>query len=308
MAKTTQIKIEADLDALDDINRKYVYVLARKNEPRGRVFTEDGRPLKDPDYPPRRNLLLRSSIVWPGGADPFVEGKTRKKGKYLIRFYDGCSTLFVDDQPKEKESLDQLTKSTRELYFINGYLEVYGYDTMLKAYVDMCSWNGESIFRVGSVSAVFQMLDAEKVLLEESDKMDRMELAMKYAKEAPEKKMRVHAKFLNIAEVDLKSGYPLSEKALRADYRKEAMRDHENFIKTFNDKTIQFRSWIEKSLGNGEISTTLIPNKAVWSKKGVEICDLSGITSKEGILNKLIEYSQTSEGGEFSDMLRTMND
>jgi len=308
MAKTKQVEIDVDEQALADINRKYVYVLAMKNEPRGRVFTEDGRPIKDPEYPPRRNLLLRSSIVWPGGNDPFTEGKVRKKGKYLIRFYDGCSTLFVDDQPRDKESIDQLVKSTRELYFINGYLEVYGYDTMLKAYMDMASWNGESPFRIATAQGIYQMLDVEKSLLEEDARIDRIELAMKYAKEAPEKKMRVHARFLNIADVDLKTSFPLSEKALRADYRKEAMRDHENFIKTYNDKTIQLRSWIEKSLDNGEISTSLIPNKAVWKAKGVEICDISGLTSREGILNRLIEVTQTEAGIEFVDILKAIHE
>lgn len=303
---TKVLKTEVNTEALVNINRKYVYVLTQKNEQRGRVFTEEGTPIKDQEYPPRRNLLLRSSIIWPGGNDPFTEGKVRKQGKYLINFYDGCSTLFVDDQPKEKETLEQLKNSTRKLFFINGYLDIYGYDTMLKAYVDMASWNGESPFRIETAPAVYQMLDIEKSLLEEGDKLDRMEEALGYAKTAKEKQMRIHAKFLNIADVDLKTSFPLSEKALRAEYRKEAMRDHENFIKTFNDKTIQVKSWIEKGLETDEINLTIIPNKAVWKRKGSEICDLSGIKSKEGVLNKLIEFSQTSEGAEFLEQLKNV--
>lgn len=302
----TQTLAEPELEVLDELKRKYVYVLANKNEERGRVYTEDGKPIPDPEFPPRRNLLMRSSIVWPGGQDPFNPEKTRKRGKYPIRYYDGCTTLFIDDQPREKEVVEQLINSTRDLFFLNGHLEIYGYDVMLKTYVDWASWNSESPYRIETAMGIYKMLDAEKALMEESDKMDRIEMALGYAKAASEKKMRIHAKFLNIAEVDLKTGHPLSEKALRAEYRREAMRNHENFIKTFNDKTLDIKAYIEKALANGDISTTLIPNRAVWSKKGVEITDISGLKSNEGILNKLIEFSQTKEGAEFQDMLKAI--
>lgn len=312
MAKVKQQVLEPNEDVLDEISRKYVYMLAQENEARGRVFDEDGRPRPDPKYPPRRNVLLRSSIIWDGSDYQENENGVRiagqKAGRRLIRYYDGCQSLFIDEQPKDPETIEQLVRSTRELYFINGYLEVYGYDTKLKEYLDICSWNAESKFRVRTSPAIFKMLDTEAIAAFEAAKLDMQDKAMEYAKTAKESHMRVHAKFLGIPEVDLRTGQKLSEKALRTEYRKAAIADAKRFTESYNDKTIHIKAWIEKAMDSGEISTTILANKAVWAKKGAEICDISGIKSKEGILNKLIEFSQLEEGAEFVEMLKALYD
>lgn len=305
MAETKKI-VQVEELVLDDLNTKYVYVLALKNEPRGRVFDADGMPIKDQEYPGRRNLLLRSSIIWPGGKDPF-SGKERQRGKHLIRYYDGCTTLFIDDQPKEKETIDILVASTRELHFIRGFLDIYGYEAILKMYMDWCSWNAESPYRVAKVDAVFMMMDGEKQRRLEAEAMNMEDDATEYAKKASVKHMRIHAKFLDIADIDLKTSQPLSDASLRTEYRKAAKSNPAFFIRTYNDKTIHIKHWIEEALKTGQISTTIIPNKAVWSERGVEICDISGLKSKEGILNKLIEFSQLKEGAEFKEHLEAFN-
>lgn len=305
MADTNTV-VQTEEPVLSDLNKKYVYVLALKNEPRGRVFDGDGNPIKDQEYPGRRNLLLRSSIIWPGGKDPF-SGKERQCGKHLIRYYDGCTTLFIDDQPKEKETIDILIASTRELHFIRGYLDIYGYETILKNYMDWCSWNAESPYRVAKVDAVFIMMDGEKQRRVEAEAMNMEDDATEYAKKASIKHMRIHSKFLDIADIDLKTSQPLSDESLRTEYRKAAKSNPAFFIRTYNDKTIHIKHWIEEALKSGQISTTIIPNKAVWAEKGVEICDISGLKSKEGILNKLIEFSQLKEGAEFKEHLEAFS-
>lgn len=298
-------KEAVQVQAASDINTKYVYVLAEKNDRRGRVYDEMGMPRGEAEYKPRRNLLLRSSIVWPGGKDPF-SGNDRQAGRHLIRYYDGCTTLFVDDQPKDKETIDQLLANTREMVFLHGYLSVYGYETMLKQYMDWCSYNGDSPYKIPTTETVFILLDSEKSSKMEAAQLDLAEQAMGLAKNATEKKMMVHARYLGIPFEDMKSGNPLSPAAIRTAYRKVAMDNPSGFIKSYNDKSIQTATYIQTAMETGAISTTLIPNKAVWSQGGSEICDISGIKSQEGIINKLIEFSQTEEGGSFDDQLRTL--
>src|SRR5690349_15491180 len=107
--KEKQLK---EIDVETDVTLRYTYVLAVKNEARGRVYDENGNKRPDPEFPSRRNVLLRSSIVWPANTkDPFNPEKPRQAGRHMLRYYDGCTTLFADDQPKEKETVDQLIAS-----------------------------------------------------------------------------------------------------------------------------------------------------------------------------------------------------
>lgn len=294
-----------DGDVVMDDAGKIVYVLILKNEKRGRVFDIDGNPVKDPEYQRRRNLLLRSSINWRGGKDPF-SGKERARGRYLIRYYDGCDTLFIDDQPKEPTILEPLMAGTRELHFINGKLFVDEYDTMLKTYCDWASWNADSPYRNPRVDAIFRLLDTEEERRAEAIKLDMVEEALALAKKATSKHMRVHARYLKIDDVDEQTMRPLSDDAIRVEYRKAAMHDPEGFVRSFNDKSIHLKQWIELALGSGELSTSLIPNRVVWAKKGSEVCDTSGLTSHEGVLNKLIEFAQTDRGSDFKQQLEAL--
>ncbi len=297
---------EKVLQATDiDINTKYVYHMYNKNEKRGRVFDEHGTPRGEPEYPPRRNVLLRSSILWPGGKDPF-SGKERAKGKHLIRYYDGCTTLFVDEQPREKDIIEQLVSNTREVVLLGGYASVYGYDTMLKMYMDWCSYNVNSPYKVPTVENIFVLLDNDKKAKEEEIRLDKIEEATKMAKDASEKKMMIHAKYLGIPFRDMITGNELSPSAIRTAYRKIAMDDPARFIMSYNDKSIQVATYVQTAMETGEISTNLIPNKAVWRSGQSEICDISGIKSQEGVVAKLVEFSQGEDGGSFYDQLRAL--
>ena len=91
------------VEVLPDTNTRYAYVLAQKNERRGKVYDENGNPRMEREYKPYLNVLFKSAIIWPGGKDPF-SGKERAAGKHGIQYYDGCTTLFIDDQPREKET------------------------------------------------------------------------------------------------------------------------------------------------------------------------------------------------------------
>lgn len=299
MARTKSVSQEDSFS--ENVNTRYVYELALKNEKRGNVFDDRGRPMPEDEYKPRQNVLLRSAIV----LDKDNEfGKP--KGKHLIEYYDGCSSLFSEDHPKDQKTMETFRQSTREVLLNKGRVTVYGYDTLLKTYMDICSWNGASPYRVPTADAIFVPVDTETIAEQDEEFLDILEKALALAKNATEKKMRVHGKFLGIDEVDIKTQNPATVKAMRAQYRKAAQADPKEFIKTYNDKSIQVQNWIEKAMETGEISTSLIPNQAVWAKKGVVICDISGLKSKEGILNKLIEVAASEAGAEFNEHLSAL--
>lgn len=282
-----------------------VYVLCMKNETRGRVYDADGRPIKEPEYQKRKNLLLRSSVNWPGGKDPFTD-KDRRRGRYLIRYYDGCTTLFIDDQPKDPTIIEPLMAGTKELFFNYGFLMIDEYDTMLKTYCDWASWNEGSLFRNQRVNPIFKLLDNEVLRREEAANMDSIEEAFALAKKAHVKHMRVHAKYLEISDIDPQTMRALSDEAIRTEYRKAAMHNPAEFIKTYNDKSIHVKHWINLAVSSGDLSFTLIPNRVVWAKIGVEVCDTTGLTTNEGILNRLIELAKTESGAEFKERLEAV--
>lgn len=310
--KKTEVDVledEFDVDT-SDLNRRYVYELAIKNDRRGRVFDANtSMPINEEEYKPRVNCLLRSAIVLTKEQAAELskqEGVDIKAGKTLIEYYDGCTTIFSDFHPKEKDVLETFRKQTRDVIFQKGLLEIYGYDTLLKQYLDFASWNGESPYRIKRVEALYIPVDSESVAERDSEDIDDLEKALELARTASVKKMRIHGRFLGVSEIDIKTHNPVSEKAMRAEYRKAAKRNPREFIKTYNDKSLELKSWISKALELGEINTSIIPNQAVWKSKGQPICDISGLTARENILNKLIAFAQTDEGSDFNEQLRSL--
>jgi len=289
---------------MPDTEIRYAYVLAQKNEKRGRVYDENGNPRAEQEYKPYLNVILRSPIVWDGRVDPF-SGEPRAKGIQHIRYYDGCTTLFVDDQPKEKATIDELVNSTREVNIIHGYTFIAGYDAMLKIYMDWCSFNEDSPFRVPTKPVKFKNVNNEKSRALEALELEDEDRARDLAKSAPVKKMLVHAKYLGVPMEDPITMYPLSEAAIRTEYRKAAKRNAKRFIETYNSKTIEVTNWITDALDNGEISTTKIPNTASW-KSGGHILDLGGLKSMDLIIQKLVEFTIMKEGVDFLAQLKSL--
>lgn len=303
MSKTvTQPTFE---ETLPDINTRYAYVLAQENEVRGKVFDENGNKRDEVKYKPYLNLLTRSSIVWPGGDDPF-SGKPRAKGRHQIRYYDGCTTLFADDQPKEKDTIDQLLSASRQLTFDYGYLFVYGYDTLLKLYMDWCSYNDESPYRIPNFKAIFKSVNTEKESLKEAALLELEDEARELAKNAPVKKMRIHAKYLGVPDTDQITMQPLTDTAIRVEYRKAAKENPTLFKKSYNDKTIEINTWVMEALNTGQISTDLIPNSAVWAKGGTVICGTDGLKDRVLIAEKIVEFTQTEDGSDTLVQLKAL--
>ena len=288
-----------------DINTRYAYVLAKKNERRGGVYNEAGQARIEQEYPPSLNILFTSSIVWPGGKDPF-SGKERQPGRYSICYYDGCTTLFVDEQPREFDTLKQLKLNTREIGFGYGFCFIMGYDKMLKIYMDWASYNENSPYRVPSVEIKWMNVDTERDILSEGELMDMEDRVRELATKAPLKKMMIHAKFLGIATQDPITNIDFSEKAIRVEYRKAAKANPKFFESSYNDKSVEVRTWIREAFSTGTISTSLIPGKVLWTKGRAEIMDTMGLKAEELIIDKLAEFTQVEDGADFLAQLKAL--
>lgn len=278
-----------------DVRKKYMFELAEENMERELPVIDmvTKRPAPHKKFRPFQNIILTSQIIWKGQ-------------RRILRYYDGCTTIFADEQPKDKETIEQYIRQTAMRKFLNGKFGCYGDERLLLLYLFICSWNTSSEFRTMSANHVFKPVDSSKKATTESIRMDKMEEALALAREATEAKMMIHANYLGIAAHDFDSGNELSPKEIRAEYRKEASREPEAFIKSYSDKSIETKYYINQALEKGIISNKMNPNKATWGKNNTEICDISGLRTPEAIADKLLEFSQLDEGAEFAIQLKTL--
>jgi hypothetical protein len=285
----TKYKLEQEYKNFEfDPSKRYMFKLV-STVPEGTrpvVDQRTGRPIPKKEFRPFQNLVLTSQIVW--------EGK-----RVNIRYYDGCDSIFVSEQPKEKELIDQLIAQTKKRNFLNGKLVVEGYDQMLLFYLTVCSWNVDSPFRTNTANGIFKSENTEKRITEESKKVDMIEEALELAKKASKTKMLIHAAYLGIPTIDYDTSNELTEAEIRAKYRKAALSDAEGFMSSYGNTALETKYYIEKALNMGLISNKNNPNKAEWSKSGNVICDISGLRSPEAIANRLFEFASTEEGEEF---------
>ena len=277
-----------------DPSIKYMFQLVEENPERDLPVWDmrTNRPAEKKRFKPYQNIVLSSQIVF-------------NKSRTNIRYYDGCDTIFVSDQPKEKETIDQLIQNTTRRHFEDGYFGAYGDDRMLVIYLLACSWNAESPFRTRTANAIFMPVDQMKKAEAKLSLIDQIELSLKYAREASDLKMLIHANYLGIPTVDYVSGNELTTKEIRASYREEASKNPKQFIESYTDKSIEMRYYIDNALAKGTIQFNVIPNKATW-KSGSIITDISGLKSAEGVATKLMELSQLEEGEDFVLQLKAL--
>lgn len=280
-----------------DVNKKYVFQLAVESLPLEKpvIDARTNRPLPHKPFKPFQNLIMTSQIIWNGG-------------RVGIRYYDGCESIFVSAQPKEKDIIDQFIVTTRKRNFLNGKMVIDGDEKMLLLYLSICSWNTDSIFRTKTATGIFTPQNSDKLASVESEKLDMIEKAMGYAREASHTKMLIHSAFLGIPTTHYDSGNELTEKELRTEYRKEASRNPKAFIDSYGNKTIEIKYYIDQALLKGIISNKLNPNKAMWSSSKSVICDISGLKTPEAIAQRLFEFSQEESGEEFLIQLKALNE
>jgi hypothetical protein len=286
---------QAFLDMEFDYGKKYMFQLVEENKERDLpvIDMRTRRPAYVEKFKPLHNVVLTSQIVWNGA-------------RRNVRYYDGCESIFVDEQPKEKDMIDQLIAQTKKIRFINGKLGVYGDERYLLMYLTITGWNGESLFRTKTASTVFISVNGDKLVSAEEARLDASENALTFAKNASVLKMKIHSSFLGLPTEDYDSGNELTEKEMRVAYRKEALKNPVGFMKSYGDQTIETRYYVDKAVQAGTIHNKHNPNKATWGKSNAVICDVSGLSSPEAISNRVFEFSQTEEGEEFLIQLKQL--
>ena len=281
-----------------DPEKRYMFELVQKVSERELPVMEvrGNRTLSIPQkkHKPFQNIVLTSQIIWKGQ-------------RRMLRYYDGCDTIFVDEQPKDKETIDQLIKQTNKdrLNFLDGTVGFLGYDKMLLMYLFACSWNQDSPFRTPTADTIFLCQNPDKVAEEEASFLDLQEEARDLAKKAPEQKMLMHSKFLGIPLTDWTSGNDLSILQIRTAYRKKALEMPQEFLASYGNEKMEVKYFIEQAIMEGKINNKQNPNKAQW-KNGSVICDISGMKTTEVIAEKLFTFSQTEEGEEFAVQLKAL--
>lgn len=276
--------------------KKYMFQLATSNPERElpviEVEGQKSRVIPTDKYKPYQNIVLSSQIIWKGQ-------------RRILRYYDGCTSIFADEQPKDKAEIDQFIKVTQPRAFLKGKFGAYGDERMLLMYLNICSWNSNSPFRTRSANEIFIATDTMKIATAESKRLDQTEEALDLAKSASKMKMLIHAAYLGIETEDFDSGNELTEKEIRTKYRSNALRDAAYFIESYGNKSIEVKYYINQALLKGLITNSFNPNKATW-KNGREICDISGLKSNEAIGEKIFEFSQLEDGQEFVIQLRAL--
>lgn len=286
------IKEEEFLAQTFDPTKKYMFELADQVPERQHPVVDMHlhRPIPHKPFIPYRNLVFTSLIVWKGQ-------------RRAIRYYDGCDTIFIDEQPKEKETIDQFIRQTQRRQFVDGKFGCYGDERMLLLFLFASSFNAHSEFRTRSADMVYIPSDASRKATADSLKLDMIEQALNLAKNAPYSKILIHSDYLGIPLEDYDSGNALTEKEVRTAYRLQASRDAKGFIDSYGNKALEIKYFIKKALSTGIIDTTTNPNKAVWKTSGREICDISGLKSFAALLDRIFEFSQLEEGEEFKVQL-----
>ena len=271
-----------------DPNKKYMFELAEQNIERQYpvIDWDTKKPIPHQPFIPYRNIVFTAMIIWKG----------QRRG---VRYYDGCSSIFMDEQPKDKETIDAFIRQTQRRQFIDGKFGVYGDERMLLLFLLASSFNAQSPFRTRSADAVYIPCDSTKKATAEAEKLDRIEQALELAKTAPFSKVKVHADFLGIAMKDLDSGNDLTEKEVRTAYRLRASGDPKTFIESYGNKALEVKYYIKQAMLDGIIDYLSDPNNAMWKNSKKQICNISGLKSFAAIMDRLFELSQVEEGEDF---------
>lgn len=283
-----QTREELFLAQVFDPMKKYVFELAEENMPRQLPVIDyrTQKPAPEKRFKPYRNICMTSQIIWNG----------QRRG---IRYYDGCDSIFIDEQPKDKDLMEQFIKQTPRRAFIDGKFGCFGDERMLLLFLLASSFNQESEFRTRTASVVYKPANSEKRATIESEKLDLSERALETAKNANLSKILIHADYLGIPLKDFDSDNELTELELRTAYRREALRDPKIFMDSYGNKALEIKFYIKKALAEGLIDTRSNPNVAVWKSSGRKICDINGLKSFAAINDRLFEFSQLEEGEEF---------
>ncbi len=303
MAKSTKKTIDENGEIVDVVSQveehqevsdiKVDTPKKKKPEPKEYVFQLSGKFYTNSQYAqyPENFLLKNTDVI-------FDEETGTERN---IRYLDGVSTIFEDEQ----EHLSESKKNQRpDIRFVKGFLRVPSNKPTLLKFLKSSNMFDKKTNRMSGTRAIYTLLDFEEQEEKEVQKTELKMDAMKMAMQAPEEVFIPHAKFLGIKFIN---GYGVerSDRAIRVDYLTYAEKNPDSFIKTYNNPLVKVQYLVSKAMQVGMIDLSTMKGQAVWGDTKKFIAQ---IPDNKEALKFLSEFALTEKGKEFFSQLKTIGE
>ena len=280
-AEVKDIKVDLPSKPVKKQPKEYVFQLI------GRFYTNTPGKLPYPE-----NFMIKNTDII------FDEESGTERN---IRYLEGVSTIYEDEQDHLSESKQRQRPDIR---FVNGFLKVPSTKTSLIEFLTKSNMFDKKQNRMSGPAPIYTMLDFEAQEEKEVERTERRMDAMKMAMEAPEEIMIPHAKYLGIKFINT-HGVERTTRAIRVDYLNYADKNHETFIKTYNNPIVKVEYLISKAVKVGMIDIGAIKGQAVWGDTKKFITQIPD--GKESI-SYLSEFALTEKGKDFYSQVKALAD
>lgn len=303
MAKANKQTIDADGNIVE------VEVTTEQSKEAATFIPEQVKKEKKPTYY-EFELVEKFQINGNSGRPPFPESYIIKttdviydadtKSERNIRYLEGVSTIFEDEQDKLSDSKK---KQRPEVKFVWGRLRVPAAKTALVDFLIKSNMNKSNPHRLPEQQrAIYSLIDNEAIEKANYKKFESEMNATELAKSAPYDIMLPHAKYLGINIKD-KEGNFVTEMSLRPLYYNVANKMADLFLKTYNNPTVLSKFIVDRAVEKNLVNLTHMKGQAVWTETKTFICQ---IPDGKKPAEFLAEFCLTEKGRDFYVELKSM--
>ena len=248
-------------------------------------------------FPPRFIVPNKDNIIFNYGTEEDSDFRPRQ-----IRYIDGYSSIFVDEQEVNGPVPDSVINSSKNIItFEFGHLTVPSWNKTLYQFLllsNQCEQNTNKTRQTKNVYKLVNLGVSDENIVELGKKKD---LAYDLARNASIEDMIPHAKFLGIPFIHATTGEERDYDAIREDYKAMALSSPENFLLFANNPRIKTIYIIEQAIKQNLITTDLVKNQLHWVATKQLITELNpSIKPVEAIA----DFAATEEGVGFLKTLR----
>lgn len=244
-------KADTGLKEITDINKVYQFVLCQSYERYKPVDKDSGFSSTAP-YPPKYQLPSEGVVL---------DDETKRMRRW--RCLRGIDTIWVDEQdgmePQGFEDYEMIE-------FTYGKLNVREFEqNKLAVLRNLDGFEGKKNRR-NDVPAVYRLIDEQKDLNNQLDRLDLEYEALKTANECSEEEMIPFAWSLGV-------NVNQSAKAIRRDFIVKAKSNPAYFVKYFVDPKNKIAYTVYNAIQKGIITDSGIEGKLIWSESQKVIMD-----------------------------------
>lgn len=247
-----------------------------------------------------RLVKKNKAPVFISGEDDVVNPKTGKTER--VRLIRGISSIWGSDQ--EKLDPKYVEKNMRSLEFKDGVCRIPYRDSAAVDFARVCNHIIDNPSRrSGSKYEFFEwnpQRQAEAALAKEMKEFEAMEKVFS----TPIENVKQHLVYLGGRLAD-ELGFPLEDKALRAEYSKVAKANPEKFLSTIDSKEVTISFLVKRAIRESKIDINREPGRVYWSAGGGFI---SAVPQNKKVDEYLTELALTSseEGRSFVSILESV--